>query len=1136
MRRFSRVGLWLALLALASSDAAAFETRPRVWDATVPPPDCSGNNRVLRGPSPGPIADEICDAWGGYQRGCSGWTTGFESPHDGGMTYYDVNGIPAYYTFGCVNAPGPLPYDTDYIEDLALRPKNRGPTNACVANPINLGSETKLEMLPLYLGRAGGGLDLVLTYNSNTDDPSKAFGRMWRHSYERVISAVGQSQPRLAMAWRQDGKVFAYSESGGAWLADSDVFLRLEATLDGNGALTGWILTDDEDGSVERYDAAGVLQSIRDRNGLTTSLSYSDPSTPPSVAPRPGLLIRVEDPYGRALGFTYDAASHVVSMTDPAGGSFAFTYDASGNLTRATFPSNDARTFHYNEAAHNGGRSRAWLLTGITDENGARFATFGYDDAGRAVHSEHAGAAGAANLSYNYFPNQVSNGGLYDQTVVDALGTSRSYVITAAVGRALIRSITEPCPGCGGSRTMTQLYDGNGNLTSRTRFGGALTSYAYDTARGLETSRVEASGTPARRTVETLWHDTLRRPLSVTVRSAAGVALRVQSFDWDSAGNLLSETTTDPIGGAARTTAYTYDGAGRVLSVDGPRTDVSDVTRYAYYGDTAACATTNGGHATGCRGALASVENALGQVTRYPSYDAHGKPTAIVDANGTTTTLAYDARQRLIARTTAGVTTSFDYDGVGQIIRVTLGDGSYIDYAYDSAHRLIALMDNLGDRIERTLDAAGNLLAVETYDAQGDLVETQRRAWDSVGRLIQETRAGGATTRFSYDAADNRTGLTTPDGRSYARTFDPLRRLLTETAPDGTPTQSATWDALDRRTSLSLPRGVTLSTTEDALGLLQATTDPDRGELTHRRDEAGNLIERRDAAGRRVQYQYDALNRLTRIAGSDGSESLLTYDQGSFGVGQLTGVVDASGTRTFEYDARGRLVRDARAIPTAGGTLSLATAYQYDNADRLTAITYPSGRVVTYARNSAGHFSGVTTTLSGASRAVATNVSQAPFGEVVALQGPGGTPLAWPRDLDGRVSGYALGTSSVTLSRDAAGRIVGMRGAESWSFGYDTRSRLTTAASGARSLSYQYDASGNLIAKSDGATTTTVTVGAGSNRVAGFSYDAAGYLTGDGRRQLGYDARGRLTSVTVGASQVHYVVDTFGRVVSRIEQ
>ena len=52
----------------------------------------------------------------------------------------------------------------------------------------------------------------------------------------------------------------------------------------------------------------------------------------------------------------------------------------------------------------------------------------------------------------------------------------------------------------------------------------------------------------------------------------------------------------------------------------------------------------------------------------------------------------------LASVSTAGSTTRFDYDAVGQITRVTRGDGSWLSYEYDDARRLVAIGNNLGER------------------------------------------------------------------------------------------------------------------------------------------------------------------------------------------------------------------------------------------------------------------------------------------------------------------------------------------------------------------------------------------------------------------------------------------------------
>lgn len=91
--------------------------------------------------------------------------------------------------------------------------------------------------------------------------------------------------------------------------------------------------------------------------------------------------------------------------------------------------------------------------------------------------------------------------------------------------------------------------------------------------------------------------------------------------------------------GPPRTWTWTYNQYGQVLTADGPRTDVSDITTTTYY-DAA-------DPDLGKRGHVATITNALGHVTQVTAYDLNGNPLTLIDPNGVTTTLTYDARQRL---------------------------------------------------------------------------------------------------------------------------------------------------------------------------------------------------------------------------------------------------------------------------------------------------------------------------------------------------------------------------------------------------------------------------------------------------------------------------------------------------------
>src|SRR5687768_10969009 len=449
------------------------------------------------------------------------------------------------------------------IEGVCHGGKNNGGCAAhdaqCrIANRVNPGSGNKFEQLALYSGLHG--FDLVLSFNSQDDDVAH-FGRRWRNSFDRRIYAFGTS----AVAYRPDGKALLFTSSSGTWLPDAGTADRLTEVQDPPGTRVGWQLDVSHGDEREGYDAAGKLLTITSRSGLVQTLSYSDgtggaggglyldASGQPTGEHIPaGWLIRARDHFGRTLQFAYDLwTARVSRLIDPAGGVYRFGYDGNRNLVSVTFPDGHARTYHYNEAANTSGAFLPHALTGVTDENGDRYATFQYDTNGRPISSAHAGGADAYTLTYN--PDGSTS-------ITDPRGTSRAYAFQNVLGAFNLASINgAACPSCG---PAAQTFDANGNVATRTDWNGNPTSYVHDLSRNLETSRTEA----LLRTITTAWHPSFRLPTQV----AEPLRITTNVYDADGSacgarGALCSRTvqaTTDTNG--AQGLGATPDGNPRV--------------------------------------------------------------------------------------------------------------------------------------------------------------------------------------------------------------------------------------------------------------------------------------------------------------------------------------------------------------------------------------------------------------------------------------------------------------------------------------------------------------------------------------------------------------------------------------------
>lgn len=606
--------------------------------------------------------------------------------------------------------------------------KNRGQTCTSVGNPVNPGIGNKFQTTTDYSGHWSSGLVFFRSYNSF--EPHNV--AHVRFAYFQRIDVSGST----AVLSRPNGSILYFVQSGNNWIADSDIVSRLVRLTDSVGGLTGWRYTSEDD-SEETYDADGKLLIIKSRAGVTQTLTYSDAATPTTVAPRANLLIRVADPFGHSLNFTYDTAGRLVTLTDPVGGLYRYAYDALrqlpqiSNLTSVIYPDSKARNYLYNEPSNTAGADLPNALTGVIDENGARYATYQYDATGKAISTEHAGGVEKYQLTYS----TDVNGNPLSTSITAPLGSVYSQTFQTVLGVVKSTGQSQPA-GSGCAAAANNLtYDANGNVASRTDFNGNRTNYTYDLTRNLETSRTEgltSSGatTQATRTITTVWHPTFRLPVQITNGN------QQTTYAYNSQGDITQKTITDLSANTTRSwnTAYTYSAVPGVLLQkveDGPRTDVSDLTTYDYYPADAAC---QGGQ-LGCRGQLMQITDALGHITRLTRYSANGQLEELTDSNGLVMKMAYDVRQRLTSLDAGGETTIYSYDPAGQVTRVTRPDGAYLAYSYDAAHRLIKTQDNLGNTLTYTLDAMGNRIKEEAYDPGGQLARTQSRVYDALSRL-----------------------------------------------------------------------------------------------------------------------------------------------------------------------------------------------------------------------------------------------------------------------------------------------------------------------------------------------------------------------------------------------------------------
>ncbi|MDD5222998.1 MAG: MopE-related protein [bacterium] len=453
------------------------------------------------------------------------------------------------------------------------------------------------------------------------------------------------------------------------------------------------------------------------------------------------------------------------------------------------------------------------------------------------------------------------------------------------------------------------------------------------------------------------------------VTSASG--LGIIYFHGNGDGTFGPLTQIDPWEGRVDVASGMSMGTGvkKLVSIDGPRTDIGDITQFSYYPDNS--------EEEYNRGRLRTATDPSGGVTRYENYNLFGNPTEITDPNGHLTLNEYDLRNRLnySVQKEAGPSgedfaTQYWFDGMGSIRGIQFPNGEWIEYDYENYTHNLTGIYNGNQWVNYGYDYIGN----QTFDG------INYREFDKNDRLIRiynpNYEPGTIYTEFENDPNGNLTSQTDDNGNTIQYEYDVLNRLVRiSSIPAGQPSSllaSYQYDSQDNLvsvTSFRVPGSAVLTNySYDDMGRLVQIDSPDSGTTRFQYDEAGNLIAKSDGNGKAFTYQYDSLNRLVIQNDSAGSQVSYAYDQGTNEKGRLSTVTDPSGSSSYEYDQRGNLSQENKTL----GSLPFALSYSYDANGNLVSITYPSGREVGFQYEN-GLVTGVNATLDGEGTTLANN-------------------------------------------------------------------------------------------------------------------------------------------------------------------
>ncbi|MGW0703124.1 golvesin C-terminal-like domain-containing protein [Streptomyces sp. NPDC002867] len=331
-------------------------------------------------------------------------------------------------------------------------------------------------------------------------------------------------------------------------------------------------------------------------------------------------------------------------------------------------------------------------------------------------------------------------------------------------------------------------------------------------------------------------------------------------------------------------------------------------------------------------------------------YDSFGNLKSVTDPKGLATTTAddyttkyeYDAYGQLTKATDANgnPTTNSDFGPTGYPKTITDALNKSTSFVYDERGQVTEVTDALGKKTTQTYDTFGRPLVSTVPKDQnaGVLITTPAPEYDANDNVTKATAPNGAVSTAVYDAVDQLTSATAPKDsdtapeRRSTYTYDKVGNLKTTTEPKGVLTTS---DLTDYVTTSHY----------DAIHQLMSVVNSEGDKVSYEYDNVGNVVTvidpKKNATADTTDYTtktaYDLNHRVTTVTDAAGKSSSRTYDKDSL----VVQTKDADNNITYtDYDERG--LRKETRVPYSGTTFR-TTRFEYDQVGNTTKVITPRG-------------------------------------------------------------------------------------------------------------------------------------------------------------------------------------------------
>jgi len=402
----------------------------------------------------------------------------------------------------------------------------------------------------------GPGLDLSRTYNSASASSEGIFGYGWSSDFNNLSFGSGTATVTLP-----DGSPVVATLSGGSYsvpgYADS-TFVK-----NGDGTYT-FVYQQTE---TYHYTSTGLLSSIADANGESTTLTYNGSNQLTTITDAAGrtitltygsngLISSATDPLSRVTDYAYDSSNNLTSVTDPLSRVTSFTYDSSHLMLTMTLPNGQTGGPDAGDSVTNTYNAHSQVST-QTDQMGneTTYVYTGGDASNNGTST--GGSTTVTDPDGNVTVGNFVSGTLVSRTIGYGTSSAGTWSYTYDATSLGVTQTTDP-----NSNVTSNTYDANGNVLTSTDGLGNTSTYAYNSFNeqtcATEPLAASACSSLSPPTAITAGTSTITPPSSVPPKY-------VTYSEYDTKGNLIYQTTGDYAPGSStasqsRTTYNLYNG------------------------------------------------------------------------------------------------------------------------------------------------------------------------------------------------------------------------------------------------------------------------------------------------------------------------------------------------------------------------------------------------------------------------------------------------------------------------------------------------------------------------------------------------------------------------------------------------